>query len=100
MNMLYGDIYRVQMFLKFMYLMPLVVINLIISSIMIALMVDVTALVTLLGLLVMLIFSVLFASFMQKELEKTAPVRDQRSQKVQEMLNGMKVIKLFNLQQV
>lgn len=98
MNMLYGDIFKVQMFFKLMYYMPLVVLNLIVSSIIIALLINPTTLFVLIGLIIMLAVSVLMATMMQRQLSRIAPIRDLRSQKVQEFLSGIKVIKLFNLQ--
>ena len=80
MNLLYGDIYKVQYFLKISYWGPLIILNLISCSIVLGILIDPRALILYAIMLIMLMFSATFAIQMQKQLNRVAPIRDQRSQ--------------------
>lgn len=79
MNMLYGDIFKVQMFFKLIYYVPLVGINLIVCAIITALLINTITLFAFVITFIMLAISVVLAILMQKQLSRMAPIRDIRS---------------------
>ncbi|CAL6035942.1 Xenobiotic-transporting_ATPase / Multidrug resistance-associated protein [Hexamita inflata] len=98
-NILFSDTMKIQQFTQLFYFIFSIPMNLIVAIVYLATYIDPVALIGAGGLLLFIPIIGTCARIMQKALSRMATLKDIRSQKIQEVLNAIKVIKLFNTEQ-
>ncbi|CAL6014554.1 Xenobiotic-transporting_ATPase / Multidrug resistance-associated protein [Hexamita inflata] len=98
-NILFTDTMKIQFFTQLFYFLFSIPLNLIVAVVYLASYINPVALIGMGGILLFIPIIGTCARIMQKSLSRTATLKDIRSQKIQEILNAIKVIKLFNSEQ-
>ncbi|CAL5976192.1 Xenobiotic-transporting_ATPase / Multidrug resistance-associated protein [Hexamita inflata] len=98
-NILFTDTMKIQYFMKQYYYLFTVQIDVIVATIYLGSYISPIALLGTGGLLIFVPMIIISGKIMSKSFKRLATLKDSRSQKIQEILNGIKVIKLFNLEQ-
>ncbi|CAL6093018.1 Xenobiotic-transporting_ATPase / Multidrug resistance-associated protein [Hexamita inflata] len=98
-NILFSDTMKIQAFTQLFYFIFSIPMNLIVAIVYLATYIDPVALIGAGGILIFIPIIGNCARIMQKALSRMATLKDIRSQKIQEILNAIKVIKLFNTEQ-
>ncbi|CAL6011075.1 Xenobiotic-transporting_ATPase / Multidrug resistance-associated protein [Hexamita inflata] len=98
-NILFSDTMKIQAFTQLFYFIFSIPLNLIVAIVYLATYIDPVALIGAGGILIFIPIIGTCARVMQKALSRMATLKDIRSQKIQEILNAIKVIKLFNTEQ-
>ncbi|CAL6042077.1 Xenobiotic-transporting_ATPase / Multidrug resistance-associated protein [Hexamita inflata] len=98
-NILFSDTMKIQQFTQLFYFIFSIPMNLVVAIVYLATYIDPVALIGAGGLLLFIPIIGTCARIMQKALSRMATLKDIRSQKIQEVLNAIKVIKLFNTEQ-
>ncbi|CAL6032246.1 Xenobiotic-transporting_ATPase / Multidrug resistance-associated protein [Hexamita inflata] len=98
-NILFSDTMKIQAFTQQFYYIFSIPMNLIVAIVYLATYIDPVALIGAGGLLIFIPIIGTCAKIMQNSLSRMATLQDIRSQKIQEILNAIKVIKLFNTEQ-
>lgn len=95
-NILFTDTFKIQTFVRLMFLLVEVPCELLVSIIFLGVYINPVAII---GISVVFIFMPVVQScsqIMQIYILRLSPIRDQRSQKIIEVLNAIKIVKLFN----
>ncbi|CAL5976982.1 Xenobiotic-transporting_ATPase / Multidrug resistance-associated protein [Hexamita inflata] len=98
-NILFSDTMKIQFFTKVFYNLFTVPLDLIVAVVYLASYIDPVALIGAAGIFICFPIIGICGDILQKSLNRMATLKDIRSQKIQEILNAVKVIKLFNTEQ-
>ncbi|CAL6073137.1 Xenobiotic-transporting_ATPase / Multidrug resistance-associated protein [Hexamita inflata] len=98
-NILFSDTMKIQFFTKVFYNLFTVPLDLIVAIVYLASYIDPVALIGAAGIFICFPIIGICGGILQKSLGRMATLKDIRSQKIQEILNAVKVIKLFNTEQ-
>ncbi|CAL6068134.1 Xenobiotic-transporting_ATPase / Multidrug resistance-associated protein [Hexamita inflata] len=98
-NILFSDTMKIQFFTKVFYCLFTVPLDLIVAIVYLACYIDPVALIGAAGIFICFPIIGICGGILQKSLSRMATLKDIRSQKIQEILNAVKVIKLFNTEQ-
>ncbi|CAL6025720.1 Xenobiotic-transporting_ATPase / Multidrug resistance-associated protein [Hexamita inflata] len=98
-NILFTDTMKIMFLAKSYYRIFTIPLDMIVAIIYLGAYVDSVALIGISALLIFMPVIGTCSSIMSKALKRMATLRDIRSQKIQEILNAIKVVKLFNTEQ-
>ncbi|CAL6009948.1 Xenobiotic-transporting_ATPase / Multidrug resistance-associated protein [Hexamita inflata] len=98
-NILFTDTLKIQFFTQLFYFLFSVPMSLIVAVVYLGVYINGAALIGVGGILIFIPIIGTCAKIMSKSLSRMATLKDIRSQKIQEILNAVKVIKLFNMEQ-
>ena len=95
-NILFTDTFKIYFFCKMQWVVVSVPLEVCVTVIYLGVLIDPSALFCLVSFLVLVPAIALLSQAMQKALSRMATIRDMRSTKIQEILNAVKIVKLFN----
>ncbi|CAL6070124.1 Xenobiotic-transporting_ATPase / Multidrug resistance-associated protein [Hexamita inflata] len=98
-NIIFSDTMKIQAFVKLFYLFFTVPIDLIIGIIYLSVFINPVVLIGLGAVLIFIPNIIICSRILSQSLSRMATMRDIRSAKIQEAINAIKVIKLFNTEQ-
>ncbi|CAL6060898.1 Xenobiotic-transporting_ATPase / Multidrug resistance-associated protein [Hexamita inflata] len=98
-NILFSDTMKIQFFTKVFYCLFQVPLDLVVAIVYLATFIDPVSLLGVAALFIFVPNILICGKILSKSLSRLATLRDMRSNKIQEALNAIKVIKLFNNEQ-